>query len=304
MHNFEAQVRKVMVNLQIAFSDRLLADGNFYFYPRKPKVSDIELLAISIVAESLSIHSENALFTRFSKEFPGLVGRISRPRFNIRRRALNIHMEDFFERCHNRLLNEGNAFVVDSTPLPVCKLGRLSRLRSCKDNPNIPPQYGYCHAKKEGYYGFKMHLITTQKSAVPVAFSITSAKVHDIRALEDLLDEKPELNGAQLLGDKGYVSSPLQLHLFESKAIDLKAKPRINMKTPLNWTPEMAAIRRTIETVFSQIHDQFRLGQNFARTFVGLVTRVTHKLAGLLSCQLINIQNGRSPNLIKSALFI
>ncbi len=148
-----------------------------------------------------------------------------------------------------------------------------------------------------------MHLITTQTNSFPVAFSITPAKVHDVRALEELLDEKPGLNGSSMLGDKGYVSNPLQLHLFENKSIDLKAKPRINMKTPLSWTPEMGAIRRKIETVFSQIHDQFRLGQNFARTFEGLVTRVTNKLAGLLVCQLINIQNGRSTNLIKSALF-
>jgi hypothetical protein len=75
------------------------------------------------------------------------------------------------------------------------------------------------------------------------------------------------------------------------------------MKTPINWTPEMSAVRRRIETLFSQVQDQFRLSQNFAKTFQGLVTRVTHKLAGILFCKLTNIQNGRSANLVKSALF-
>jgi Transposase DDE domain len=304
MHNFEAQVSRMVDNLQVVFSDRILADGNFYVYPNKPKVSDIELLAISSVAESFSINSENSLFTRLGRECPGLLtGRITRPRFNIRRRSLNIHMEDYLQRCHKHLIKDDSSLIVDSTPLPICKLGRLIRLKACKDNPLIRPQLAVCHAKKEAYYGFKMQLITTQNHAFPVAFSITSSRVHDVKALEAMIDEMPDLNERQILGDKGYISNPLQLHLFENKRIELNAQPRNNMKTPLNWTAKMGAIRRRIETVFSQVHDQFRLGQNFAKTFNGLVTRITHKLAGILFCKLTNIQNGRSANLVKSALF-
>ena len=303
MHNFEVQVRKMMENLQVVFAERIKADGNFYFYPHKPKLSDIELLAISTVAESLSINSENALFCRIGKEIPHLFsGRITRPRFNIRRRSLNIHMEDFLKLSHERLLAPDYTFIVDSTPLPICKLARIRRLKVCRDNPEIAPQLATCYAKNEKYYGFKMHLITTQKNAIPVAFSITSARVHDVKALEQMLDDQAISTG-QLLGDKGYVSNPLQLELFENKKIELRAQPRINMKTPFNWTPAMGAIRRRIETVFSQCQDQFRMGQNFAKSFHGMVTRITHKLSGILFCQLINIQNNRNPNLIKSALF-
>ena len=303
MHNFEVQVRKMMENLQVVFAERIRMDGNFYHYPHKPKVSDIELLAISTVAESLSINSENDLFNRIGKEIPHLFsGRITRPRFNIRRRALNIHMEDFLKLSHERLFTQQNAFIVDSTPLPICKLARIPRLKICKDNSHINPQLATCYAKNEKYYGFKMHLITTQKDAIPVAFSITSSRVHDVKALEQMLNEQA-ISAGQLLGDKGYVSNPLQLELFENKKIELKAQPRINMKTPLNWTPKMGAVRRRIETVFSQCQDQFRLGQNFAKTFNGLVTRITHKLSGFLFCQLINIQNNRPATLVKSALF-
>ena len=292
MHNFEVQVRKMMENLQVVFSDRIRLDGNFYHYSHKPKLSDIELLAISTVAESFSIDSENALFCRIGKEIPHLLsGRISRPRFNIRRRNLNLHMEDFLKLSHERLLAADHTFIVDSTPLSICTLARISRLKICKDNPEINPQLATCYAKNEQYYGFKMHLITTRKSAIPVAFSITSSRVHDVKALEQMLDNQAISKG-QLLGDKGYVSTPLQLELFENKKIELKAQPRVNMKTPINWTPAMGAIRRRIETVFSQCQDQFRIGQNFAKSSNGLVTRITHKLSGMLFCQLLNIQNG------------
>lgn len=304
MHNFESQVRRMIENLQTVFSDRLRAEGNFFAYPNKPKVSDIELLAISVVAESFSINSENALFQRLAKDCPGLLtGRISRPRYNIRRRALNVQMEDYLQLCHNRFVKDDKSMIVDSSPLPICKLGRIPRLKACKDNPLIKPQFSVCHAKQEAYYGFKLHLIATQKYSLPLAFSITQSRIHDIKALEDLLETQTQIQSHEILGDKGYISNPLQLQLFENKGIDLKAQPRINMKTPLNWTPKMGAIRRRIETVFSQVQDQFRLGQNFAKTFNGMVTRITHKLAGLLFCKLTNIQNGRSTNLVKSALF-
>jgi hypothetical protein len=304
MHNFEAQVRRMMEHLQTIFSNRINSSGNFYHYPNLPKVSDIEILAISSVSESFSINSENSLFNRLNKESPGFLnGRISRPRFNIRRRALNIHMEDFLQLSHAQLGQGDIPLIVDSTPLPICKIGRISRLKACKDNPLIKPQIAVCHAKQETYYGFKMQLITTQENSLPVAFSITSSRVHDVKALDELLEEHNYLKNNEMLGDKGYISNPLQLQLFQQKGIELKAQPRANMKTPLNWTPRMGAIRRRIETVFSQVQDQFRLGQNFAKTFNGMVTRITHKLAGLLYCKLSNLQNGRSSNLVKSALF-
>ena len=150
MHNFEAQVRRMMENLQVVFADRLQPDGNFYFYPNRPKLSDIELLAISVVGESFSINSENALFQRLSIECPNLLtGRISRPRFNFRRRALNVQMEDYFNLCLSHSEIEENGLIVDSIPLPICKLGRIPRLKACKDNPHARPQLAKCHAKNE-----------------------------------------------------------------------------------------------------------------------------------------------------------
>jgi hypothetical protein len=53
----------------------------------------------------------------------------------------------------------------------------------------------------------------------------------------------------------------------------------------------MGAIRGRIETAFSQFRNQFLPGQNFAKTFNGMVPRITHKLAGLWYYKLSNLQN-------------
>ena len=43
---------------------KLTLNENFYFKPIKPKLSDLELIAINISAEYLSIDSEYQLFSR------------------------------------------------------------------------------------------------------------------------------------------------------------------------------------------------------------------------------------------------
>jgi hypothetical protein len=133
--------------------------------------------------------------------------------------------------------------------LPICKLGRIPRLKTCKEDPEIRPQLATCYAKKEQYNGFKLHLLTTQQG-FPVQYSITGAKAYHVKAFEQKM-ENSDLSKVDILGDKGYVSNPLQLHLFENQEIKLNAQPRINMKTPMNWIREISKKRKRIEVVFS-----------------------------------------------------
>ena len=302
MHNFQVQVNRLIQIFKILFEDKIDSSLNFYKYPNMPLVPDLEILAIGSVPECFQINSENHLFTILDNEIPGFLRkRISRPRFNIRRRNLQVFMEEAFSLAKSHFMPDEKVFIVDSKPVPDCRLGRISRLKVCKEDPHVRPQLATCYAKNEKYYGFKLHLITTQKGC-PVAFSLTGAKTHDVKAFEDMM-ENTTLKKVDILGDKGYVSDPLQLHLFDQKEVNLNAQPRINMKTPLNWTPKMSAIRKRIEIVFSQIEDQFRIDQNFAKTIKGLVVRLTHKLVGLLFCQLSNIQKDRNLRSVKSALF-
>jgi hypothetical protein len=55
------------------------ADGNYYYYPRKPKLSDCEVIALSILGETIGIDSENYLFGKlksdYLKDFSNLIDR-------------------------------------------------------------------------------------------------------------------------------------------------------------------------------------------------------------------------------------
>ena len=110
------------------------------------------------------------------------------------------------------------------------------------------------------------------------------------------------LSNCTLLGDKGYLSKEVQLDLFESCRIKLQTPMRRNQK---NYKPQPWVLRKTrkrIETLFSQLCDQFMIRRNYAKTFIGISTRVLAKITALTLLQLINMQKGRNINLIKSAL--
>jgi len=118
------------------------------------------------------------------------------------------------------------------------------------------------------------------------------------------MTESTDFRKGSALGDKGYVSKPFQLDLFETKEVKMVTQPRVNMKTPFSWTKEMGMQRKRIETLFSQLNAQFSITKNLAKKFVGLYTRVALELASALTCIVLNLQSNRKVNLIKSALFV
>ncbi|MBC7566610.1 MAG: hypothetical protein H7223_06555, partial [Pedobacter sp.] len=104
-------------------------DNNFRFYPRKPKLSDCEIIALVLTAESLGIDSENYLFGKlkhdYSTEFPRLIHRCN---FNRRRKVIFPWLQQLNEHLAKQM-NEGeNVFIVDSIPVPICEIGPVSYL--------------------------------------------------------------------------------------------------------------------------------------------------------------------------------
>jgi hypothetical protein len=101
---------------------------NFLNQIRIPKLSDKQLIALALAAESSSADSERHLF----KQLPTTVaGKIDRSVFNRRRRRLAFKIEHFRQRMVSALVPSENYYFVDSMPLEVCKFGRAKRLRTC-----------------------------------------------------------------------------------------------------------------------------------------------------------------------------
>lgn len=208
--------------------------------------------------------------------FPNLC---SRTRFHRRHNALLQVMELLREKSLCLLGIESDSFgIVDSFPLPVCKFARAAFHRTfLLDGAS----YGYCASKKETYFGYKVHALITFDGFIR-NFELTSASVDDRKALPDLVEYQENL---VLLGDKGYVSKSLKEKVAR-KGISLLALPRSNSKEPLPRSTRKLVVkqRRRIETIFSQLSEQFHVEHVLAKSFRVLYSRIVTKLFGYNLC--------------------
>lgn len=91
-----------------------------------------------------------------------------------------------------------------------------------------------------------------------------------------------------LLGDREYLSESIQLDLFQSVNIRLETPKRMNQ---LNYKPQPYIFRKSrkrIETLFSQLCDQFLIRRNYAKSFEEFKTRILAKITALTLVQYIN----------------
>lgn len=194
MSNLDVSYNKILGLLH-----ELEPQDNFLNQIRIPKLSDKQLIALALAAESSSIDSERHLF----KQLPANVaGKIDRSVFNRRRRQLLFKIEHFRQRMVSVLAPSENYYFVDSMPLEICKFGRAKRLRICREADGAGPDYGYCAVHKSYYFGYKLHAVCTPNGTIKT-FDISSASTHDIHYLNDL---KTQLDHCVLVGDKGYLS--------------------------------------------------------------------------------------------------
>jgi hypothetical protein len=274
--------------------------NNIQFYPKKPKMSDFEIIALSLCAEALSIDSENLfwkkMLTEFSLDFPSL---IDRSNYNKRRRRLQPFIQILNEKIALNFNQYEDVFIVDSIPVPIVKLAREKRSKICKSNFETSPDKGYSAVNKAYFYGYKLHLSTTL-NGVFMSMDISKASTHDIHFLETI--KHSGMTNSLLLGDKGYLSAKYQLDLFTSCNIELQTPLRNNQKEYNKQPYIFRKCRKRIETIFSQLCDHFMLKRNYAKTFDGLLTRIKSKLCSLTALQFFNSINNKPLNHLKFAL--
>ena len=92
------------------------------------------------------------------------------------------------------------------------------------------------------------------------------------------------------------MSRDWQADLFEHSAISLCTPLKRNQTTEKPLPAVYRKARKRIETLFSQLCDQFMIRRNYAKSFAGLVTRVVAKITALTIIQLHNKNLGRNIN--------
>jgi hypothetical protein len=179
MHNIKTNFDKILVVIKGILSDEITESGSYVRRGTKPKFSDVEVIALSLTAECLSIDSENYLFSKLRKEYLGdFENLISRRQYNDRRKLLFKKSERVRKLMAERLNKQADVFAIDSMPLEICKLSREKRNKMGKESTHHSPDKGYCASQKKYFYGYKLHSVCSA-SGVIQSLDLTKASFND-----------------------------------------------------------------------------------------------------------------------------
>lgn len=115
MHNIKSNFDQILKVLKDILSDEVNEKGNYLRRGTVPRFSDVEVIALSLTAECLSIDGENFLFSKLKKEYgTGFANRISRRQYNDRRKLLFEKTERVRKLRSERLNRQADVFAIDS----------------------------------------------------------------------------------------------------------------------------------------------------------------------------------------------
>jgi hypothetical protein len=236
------------------------------------QVSDAEVIFIAIVAALyFQNHHERALCVM---QATGCITRkLSISRFNRRLHQLAHWLAGILAVLCD-LFCTGETFVIDSMPVPVCKRARAWRCRKVRGAEYC----GYCAAKKEKFFGWRLHLICTP-DGIPVAFNLLPGALHDLTPIHELTANLP--SGATVLGDKAYNDYPGEASILFDTGVRLIPIRKKNMK-PNDWVDDydLRFFRHGIETANSQL-ESMGINRLHARTNTGFEIKVQASLLAL-----------------------
>ena len=172
----------------------------------------------------------------------------------------------------------GEAFLLDSLPVPVCRRARARRCRTVRGKRFC----GYCAAKREKFFGWRLHLVCTT-AGVPVAFDLLPGGLHDLTPVHELTAGLPR--DARVYTDKADNSAKDEAGILAETGVRPVPIRRANM-VPNTWLEKVGlrAHRKRIETTNSQL-EAMGLQRLRARTNAGFQLKVH---AALLALALTN----------------
>lgn len=248
--------------------------------------SDAELITMAVIGECKGWHEETVLLSEWAQHRDLFPHQPSRTRFNRRRRSLHGAINEL-----RRLLLASLDFaqdrqcVLDSLPIPVIRFHLVPKAAHA-----YWQTYGACFGKVPSksitIFGYKLYLLVTQNGVI-LDFVLAPANVLELQAGTELLDEHTDL---LVRGDKAFLSAPIQERLLAENRLCLRTLPRSNQsqQLPLAQVRAFNAARQIIETVNSQLAEQFGIEVNHAQSFAGLTARLITKLTAHTVCLFLN----------------
>lgn len=253
--------------------------------PAPTSGTDSELIAMAIIGECRGWDQETELLANFADHRDLFPKQPDQSRFNRRRRNL-MPVFNLIRRAILRVLDlaQHPLTVIDSLPVPVVNFHLVPQ--SHGDWVEHDAAFGKVPSKKQTIYGYKLHLLLTVGGVI-LDFELAPANASDLVVGEEMLWEHSELT---VIGDKAYVSARAQKELREQRRIELVSLPRSNQRVqvPEEVRQRLNQVRQIVETVNSQLSEQFNIERNHAYTFWGLCTRLYTKLTAHTLCIYLN----------------
>jgi Transposase DDE domain len=267
-----------------------------------PVCSDAELVTMALIGECKGWDEETVLLSEWSAHRELFPRQPTRTRFNRRRRQLQGAINEV-RRLLLAMLDfaQDRQCVLDSLPVPVIRFHLVPKgARASWQSSDA--RFGKVPSKSITIFGYKLYLLVTRNGVI-LDFVLAPANVMELQAGIELLEEHTDL---EVLGDKAFVSAPLQARLLAENRLTLRTLPRRNqqVQVPPEETRAFNAARQIIETVNSQLAEQFGIEVNHAQSFQGLTARLISKLtAHTLSLALNRLLGAANVLQIKALAF-
>jgi hypothetical protein len=260
---------------------------------RPPRLSDSELVCLSVAQVLLGFHSE-ARWIRFAHAhlrpmFPYLP---QRPAYNKRLRAARPQIQQAIRLLaqHSDLWQDP-VWITDSTPVE-CGRSRDTVRRSALAGW---AGYGYCASHSRWFWGLRLHLVCTP-AGLPITWALATPKVDEREVLAALIENEPglarERPGLLILADKGYVSAELDRFLDQYDITLLR--PSYRNCRPRPGQALLKPVRQLIESVNDTLKGQLGLEQHGGRTVEGVAVRVAQRVLALAAAVWHNFPTGQA----------
>jgi Transposase DDE domain len=249
------------------------------------KITDKELIALAVAQAATGLPSDRQFLGMVGRLLPGWFAHLpDQTQYNRRLRRLVPHT-CAVQLMVAELIAEGQVRLADGT------------LIACANYPGCASRspmaghasYGYCPSKSQFVWGMRLVLISDSKG-VPVGYDLVGPKTGEER--ETAFELAQAHAGNALFADGGFWGAEYErtLELIDVQLVT-PDKHKLGARPPAEVAK--ARIRLVIESVFSNLKGQMRLGQHLAKTIGGLAQRIAQRLLALTLGMFCNLLAGR-----------
>jgi len=165
--------------------------------------------------------------------------------------------------------------------------------------------WGWDHIKKEYVYGYKLHAMVDPKKELSIAFTITTANIHDSQQFPTLYRTIKTYDARFptqfFIGDKAFDSRTIRQLLLKDHVIPVikAARTRIKTRYP-QWFKDKYVKRVSVERFFSRLKEFLDLKKLRIYGKQTLEFYTTILLTGMILIGYMNHLLGHSPRSIKT----